>query len=95
MTKEAHDIVEELRIFSTTAKGGGVYEATQAISFVAFRTSRLQVLLAEEQAKSADRLEQQTATLISLTRWLFRLTWILVVLTAGLLVFTYFLVKHG
>jgi type II secretory pathway component PulF len=57
--------------------------------------AEIQVIVAEEQSKSAQKLEQQTDTLISLTRWLFRLTWILVVLTAGLLVFTYFLVKHG
>ena len=44
---------------------------------------------------SSARLERQTDTLIKLTRRLFYLTWILVILTAGLLVFTFFLVKHG
>jgi hypothetical protein len=55
--------------------------------------AEIQLIIADEQAKSAERLEQQTATLIKLTRGLFCLTWILVGLTAGLLVFTYFLVK--
>ena len=52
-------------------------------------------IIAEEQAKSAEKLERQTETLINLTRGLFRLTWILVVLTAGLLAFTYMLLRHG
>ncbi|HZF01277.1 MAG TPA: hypothetical protein VE344_05210 [Methylomirabilota bacterium] len=57
--------------------------------------AELMAFVADEQAKSAAKLEHQTDTLIKLTRWLFRLTWILVGLTAGLLIFTYFLVKHG
>jgi hypothetical protein len=56
---------------------------------------RIHVLIAEEQAESTERLERQTETLISLTRWLFRLTWAVVALTAGLLVLTYLLLGHG
>ena len=67
MTKEAHDIVEELRIFNTTQKSGAVYEVTGALSFLAFRTARLQVLLAEEQEQASLRMEQQTDRLVKQT----------------------------
>jgi len=52
------------------------------------------VIIAEAQAESAAKLERQTDTLIGFTRRLFQLTWILVILTAGLLALTYYLVKH-
>jgi len=42
-------------------------------------SAEIQFLIAEEQAKSSEKVERQTDTLINLTRWLFRLTWILVV----------------
>ena len=67
MTQEAHDIVAELKKFEEKPKGGGVYEVTGALSFLAFRTARLQVLLAEEQARSAAKLERFTLWLIILT----------------------------
>jgi hypothetical protein len=56
--------------------------------------AEIQLIIADEQAKSAEKLDRQTDTLINLTRRLFQLTWILVILTAGLLVLTYYLVKH-
>jgi len=57
--------------------------------------AQIHAIIAEEQSESAQRLEAQTDTLIKLTRWLFRLTWAVVILTAGLLVLTFALLKHG
>ena len=75
MKQEAHDIVGQIE---TLAKPSTVDAITPAIAGVASKTSRLQVLLAEEQAKSAAIMERQTKQLI-------RLTWGLFVLTAVLL----------
>jgi len=57
--------------------------------------TKIQVLIAEEQAESADRIEEQTRTLIALTKGLFRLTWAVVILTAALLMLTFLLFSHG
>jgi len=70
MNQEAHDIVDELKKFHNQPKGGAVWETNNAMSFLAFRTARLQVLLAEDQERSAAKLE--------------RFTWWLVCFTVGL-----------
>ena len=84
MTQEAHDIVEELKKFNAQPKGGAVWETNTAMSFLAFRTARLQVLIAEDQLRSAAKVERQTDKLITLT-------WAIVGLTAVLLLFTAYL----
>src|SRR6266568_619951 len=57
-------------------------------------TNGIRILVAESQAKSAEKLERQTDALIKLTAGLYRLTWGLVILTAGLLILTVRLVVH-
>jgi hypothetical protein len=44
--------------------------------------------IAKEQSESAAKLEQHTITLVNLTNGLKRLNWVLIVLTAGLLIVT-------
>jgi hypothetical protein len=78
MNPEAHKIVEELRIFSVTAKSTSLQDTANAIAFLAFRTASLQILLAEEQEKAAVKLEQQTFVLIRFTKILVGLTWALI-----------------
>jgi hypothetical protein len=80
MNQEAHDIVDELKTFDDKPKGGGVYEVTGALSFLAFRTARLQVLLAEEQERSAAKLERFTKWLVYFTIGLFFLGIIQIIL---------------
>jgi thiamine biosynthesis lipoprotein ApbE len=84
MTEEAHKIVGELRDFEKEQKSGSVQEVNQSMAFLSARTSRLHVLLAEEQAKSAAKMEEQTARLIEETIELRRFTrgvfWLTVIL---------------
>jgi hypothetical protein len=55
----------------------------------------IEILISEQQAKSSQTLESQTNALIDLTRGLHRLTLWIVILTAGLLIFTICLVIRG
>ena len=87
MTQEAHEIVEELKKFHNQPKGGAVWETNTAMSFLTFRTARLQVLLAEEQEKSAVKLEQETARLVEETVELRRLTRGLYIFTIAVAIF--------
>ena len=74
MNPEAHRIVEELLAFSLTGKTGSVQSSTEAVCFIALRTARLQVVLAEEQEKAAARMEQQTDRVVRFTKGLYWFT---------------------
>jgi hypothetical protein len=81
MNPKAHQIVQELETFSHTAMSFNLEDTSKNMAFLAFRTARLNVLLAEEQEKTAGILEHYTGQLV-------RLQWALIWLTVGLLVFT-------
>ena len=88
MNPEAHKIIGELETYSKTVRSMSLHDTTQASAFLAFEAGRLQAILAEEQAKSAEILERHTRRLITLT-------WALVWLTMCLLAFTIYLaVSH-
>ena len=61
-------LIEEMHSY----KGSGVGERHQHPVM-----ATIYAIIAEEQAKSAEKLERQTDTLSNLTRRLFQLTWIL------------------
>ena len=99
MNAEAQKVVQELEAYSKTVKSMSLHDTTQANAFLAFETSRLQTILADDQAKSSERLENHTRVLLDLGKTLLNetklLRWLTVglfILTAGLLVFTVCLV---
>lgn len=59
-----------------------------------YSRSVLKVRIAEDQAKSAEKLERHTVALLKFTRGLYYLTWVLVIQTAALLILTIRLVIH-
>jgi len=83
MNPEAHKIVEELESLTKTAKASEA-ESQSWSRFIAWRAARLQVILAGEQAKSAEKVERQTNKLIGLT-------WAIVIFSFALFLLTAYL----
>ena len=84
MNSRAKEIVQELDKLKCVTAVGAIQSPTQQIPLM----GELMVIVAEEQAVSAEKLERQTTELIVLTRKVVRLTWGLFWLTCALLLFT-------
>jgi hypothetical protein len=87
MNPEAHNILEQMQ--HTSQQYDNVPDpisATRRNTFQLFQMARVQVLIAEEQERSANKLEH-------LTRRLMFLTWGLLSLTVSILIFTIALEK--
>jgi hypothetical protein len=87
MNPEAHNILKEMQDISHQYDNvPDPISATRRNTFQLFQMARIQVLIAEAQELSANKLEH-------LTRRLMFLTWCLLILTASILIFTFALVR--
>jgi len=87
MNPEAHNILRQMQGSSKNYESSrDPVSAINTNTFQLFQMARIQVLVAEEQERSANKLE-------CLTRKLIFLTWGLIILTVFILIFTIVLVK--
>lgn len=98
MNKEVQEILDTLKPFHPGVKLDR-YDAANIQKLISIETARLRAIVAEDQAKSSERLENHTRVLLDLGKTLLNetklLRWLtvgLLVLTSGLLVFTVCLV---
>jgi hypothetical protein len=92
MNPEAHKIIEKMEKLIPEIDSINTNNHPAINNVLSIHSSRLLVILAEEQEKSAEKLEQQTLILIRFTKLLVGLTWALIFI--GVIQITMMFCKH-